>query len=362
MFLSTTYNSVRMSTEMPAITTVEKARRATTDGLVVVTPMYNDWDAAKIFLTELNTAVSGIGVAVSVVVVNDGSDEDGEFDDALLDELSALDSVELIDLVANVGHARAIAIGLSHVATERQGMAVAVIDCDGEDRPGDLERLFRGYRDDPSAVFVAHRTTRHEGLKFRVLYQCYRGLFRALTGRTISFGNFCLMPWPVLKRIVFFPELWNHLAASLMRSRAQLVKVPLARGQRYAGRSRMNLVSLIQHGLGSIAVDLNRVLVRTLVGLGTIIVLLIMAMLAVVFIRLVTGLAVPGWASTVFGLLAVLLVQLIVFALLLLFVSLKNDTLAVTLPVRQYREYIRNVVTLRSRESSQSVPHAGGGQ
>ena len=124
----------------------------------------------------------------------------------------------------------------------------------------------------------------------------------------------------------------------------------------------MNLVSLIQHGLGSIAVDLNRVLVRTLVGLGTIIVLLIMAMLAVVFIRLVTGLAVPGWASTVFGLLAVLLVQLIVFALLLLFVSLKNDTLAVTLPVRQYREYIRNVVTLRSRESSQSVPHAGGGQ
>jgi hypothetical protein len=329
------------------------------DAIVVVTPMYNDWDSARIFLTELNAVASEISFPISVVIVNDGSVDSGGFDADFLEQLKALESVDMIELVANVGHARAIAIGLSYVATEKRGKAAAVIDCDGEDRPADLAHLVSAFSRDETTVFVADRAQRHETLSFRLLYRCYRGLFRLLTGRTMSFGNFSLIPWPVLTRIVYLPELWNHLAGSLMRSKFNLVKLPLARGRRYAGRSQMSVVSLIQHGLGSIAVDLNRVLVRTLVGLGVIILALVTAMSTVVFIRLVTGLAIPGWASTVFGLLTVLLVQLIVFSLLLLFVSLKNDTMTFTLPVRHYREYIDRVVPLRL--VSQSLPRSAGG-
>lgn len=328
------------------------------DAIVIVTPMYNDWDPAQIFLTELNVVAGELSAPISVVIINDGSVTLGGFNPGFLQQLGALESIEMINLVANVGHARAIAIGLSYVATEKEGAAVAVIDCDGEDRPTDLKHLLNAFSRDATTVFVADRTQRHEGLAFRLLYRCYRGLFRLLTGHTMSFGNFSLIPWPVLKRIVHLPELWNHLAGSLMRSRFDLVKLPLARGRRYAGRSQMSIVSLVQHGMRSIAVDLNRVLVRTLIGLSAIILLLVLGMSAVVLIRFMTGLAIPGWASTVFGLLAVLSVQLIVFALLLLFISIKNDTMTFTLPVRHYREYVDRIICLRP--VSEALPRSAG--
>jgi len=328
------------------------ARTADTDSasrstIFVVTPMFNDWDPARRLLVDLDAVAKNNDDLLSVVVVNDGSTEAGEFQPDFLASLSNIECVEVVNLVSNLGHARAIAVGLAYVAQEKQGAAVVVMDSDGEDCAVDVGRMLKASRDGESRVIVAHRQQRSEGIAFRAFYQLYKLLFRILTGRKISFGNFCLVPWAILKKLVFVPDLWNHLAASLVRSQFQVTQLSTVRGERYSGSSKMNLVSLIQLGLGAIAVDVERVLVRILLALGYFVLLLLTAMMVVSGVRLVTDLAIPGWASNVFGALAILLVQTTVFAILLLFIDLKNRTVAVAVPALHYRDFIAGVVSLK---------------
>jgi len=315
----------------------------TSRAVTIVTPMFNDWEAAHQLLSDLDAVAEKLGPPLSVVVVNDGSTERGQFEPAFVRTLGHLREVELLHLVTNVGHAQAIALGLAYVAREKHGEAVVVMDSDGEDRPGDVPRLLDSLRADASRVTVAHREKRSETLGFRAFYRLYKVLFWLLTGRAISFGNFCVVPWPVLQRLVFLPDLFNHLAACLVRSRFPIVKLATARGTRYAGRSKMNLSALIQLGLGAIAVDLERVLVRILMALGVFCALLVMGMGIVAGIRFATDLAIPGWATNIFGILTILLVQSTVVAALLLFIDLKNRTAAVMVPALRYRDFLAAV-------------------
>src|SRR5204862_5717619 len=103
----------------------------------------------------------------------------------------------------------------------------------------------------PITVFV-ERGRRIESLAFKAYYQIYRFFHFLLTGRGIRFGNFSLMPTEHLASIVAFPELWNHYAAAVHKSRLAYSTVRGDRGSRLRGESRMNFVSLVIHGLSSL--------------------------------------------------------------------------------------------------------------
>lgn len=315
--------------------------------ILVLVPIFNDWAAAAQLLEDLDRVAGERGESYSVVIVNDGSTEPGAFTPERIAQLANLNRIQLVHLVSNFGHACAIAVGLGTVADREEIDAVVVMDADGEDRPDDVGRLIDAAANRPGAVIVAHRAQRSEGLLFRVSYRVYRTLFWVFTGSRISFGNFCLLPRTVVLKLVFVPELWSHLAACILKSRIPLEKLPTSRGERYLGTSKMNLVSLVQHGLGAIAVYLETVLVRILMGFVGFFAAVFGGMLIVVGVRFVTDLAIPGWASTVFGVLSILLVQSIVFSILLVFTSLKSRGTTISLPALHYREYISSVDELR---------------
>jgi polyisoprenyl-phosphate glycosyltransferase len=118
----------------------------------------------------------------------------------------------VLRLAMNLGHRRPIAAGLSRIAKKRDDIdAVVVMDSDGEDRPEDVMRLCAANEGHPDAVTFAGRASRTESYAFRGGYRIYKVLFRPLTGRSINFGNFSLLPMPVVRRLVFMPELWNNL-------------------------------------------------------------------------------------------------------------------------------------------------------
>ena len=77
-----------------------------------------------------------------------------------------------------------------------------------------------------------------------MFYKIYKILFRVLTGKTISFGNFCLIPKAVLDRIVNQPDLWNNIPSTITRSNFPIKKIESERGKRYQGKSKMNFSSL----------------------------------------------------------------------------------------------------------------------
>ncbi|NJN33328.1 MAG: hypothetical protein HC817_02790 [Saprospiraceae bacterium] len=60
------------------------------------------------------------------------------------------------------------------------------------------------------------------------------------------------------------PTLWNNYSASITHGRLPYELLPLDRGKRYFGTSKMNVVSLIVHGLSAISIYLEVVTVRLL--------------------------------------------------------------------------------------------------
>ncbi|MBX9602276.1 MAG: glycosyltransferase [Bryobacteraceae bacterium] len=307
---------------------------ARTRPTVVLIPVYNDWDAVVCLLSELNQQLAE---PVDVLLVDDGSlapmpawPEFGNFR-----------TVKVLHLRRNLGHQRAIAIGLFEAADRMRGSAVIVMDGDGEDRPDHVPLLLEEFRRRGSKdVIFAARTKRLESLWFRVFYALYRRLHLLFTGIEVRVGNFSVLPPEAVSRLMVVPELWNHYAAAVFRAKLPLQLVPLPRGRRLRGQSTMNFVSLVIHGLSAISVFSDVVSARLLVAASGFSVALTVALGVVVAVRFGTGLAIPGWATYAGGILAVLLLQSLLLAVLLVFQIIGSRTQMSFLAARDAHYFI----------------------
>src|SRR5688500_1610203 len=204
---------------------------------VVVTPVFEDSEASTRLFRELFDAFGG---QVHVVAVEDGSVRQ-PVDIRQMEAIGLSGTV--IRLRRNVGHQRAIAVGLGYVAEHlAEAERVVVMDSDGEDVPASIPELLQTLDRDEIDVVVAKRRTRVETLRFKLFYAVYRRLFELLTGRSISFGNFMALKPNAVKRLAAMQELWTHVASCVLGSRLRIATCALDRGPRYAGQSKMNFV------------------------------------------------------------------------------------------------------------------------
>src|SRR5262249_7603317 len=108
-----------------------------------------------------------------------------------------------------------------------------------------------------------------------------------------------------LDTLSVMPELWNHYAAAVFRSKLPLKTVPIPRGHRTSGTTQMNFVALVYHGLSAISVFGDIVGVRLLLGSLVGALLAGLAIFAIIAVRFMTDWAIPGWATYSVGLLAI---------------------------------------------------------
>lgn len=311
--------------------------------LVLLMPVFDDWPCARLMIGQLDAALASLPVAARVLLVDDGSPSPPAA--PLLEKpLKNLRGIERLVLRRNLGSQRAIAIGLTFLATERDCDAVLVLDADGEDSPEDVPRLIQKFLElnGTHAVF-AERTRRSEKFTFRFCYQAYRVLHRLLTGVAVKVGNFSILSRGHLGTLSVASDLWNHYAASVFKARLPVAFVPTARAGRLAGESKLNFVGLVIHGLSAMSVFAETVGVRLMLGLGVLMSLSLALVLLVAGVRLGTTLAIPGWATTAAGLLLILALQMFTLVVGLTFSVLFNRNNLTFLPVRDYRYFIGGV-------------------
>jgi len=283
--------------------------------LVIVTPVYEDRAASRILFRDI---ANQFGAKVLVVAVDDGSVREPV-------ELSALQDAgvagQVLRLRRNVGHQRAIAIGLSYVSENVPGVdRVVVMDSDGEDTPESIHALLAELEHDSVDIAVAERRSRVETLRFRAFYVVYKFVFGQMTGRKISFGNFMAMKLQALRRLTSMEELWTHVAAAALASKVRLGRCSIDRGARYAGRSKMSFVGLVLHGFKALMVFAEDVLVR--VGIMCVLVSALAILGAILAVVLkVFGFATPGWFSIVLGVLFLVFLQTAALTLMTLMLS-----------------------------------------
>jgi polyisoprenyl-phosphate glycosyltransferase len=304
--------------------------------IIILMPVYNDWGALLILLPRLERELNVNGLTAEVLIVDDGSTAPVP-PNLGSNFFTAVESVDILSVRRNLGHQRAIAVGLSYIEANRPCHAVVVMDCDGEDDPRDVPRLVREcFANEGQKIIFAARTRRAESLAFRFFYRFYRLIHFLLTGVKVRVGNFSVIPSPALKRLVAVSDLWNHYAAAVYKARLPMVLVPTQRGTRLEGRSQMNLVALAVHGLSAMAVFGDRIGVRLLMVVSLGMVLAGGALIGVVGIRLLTTLAIPGWATYVSGILLVMLTQMLLIVLVFAFVILAARDTASFIPARDY--------------------------
>ena len=303
---------------------------------LVLMPVFNDWAACDRLLVALDEALAQDGLSAAVLFVDDGSTV-SESSDFARRHYVALSRIEILRLRRNLGHQRAICVGLSFIGNHEPANreVVVLMDSDGEDDPRDVPRLLRKFREEGGRKIVfAERTKRSESLVFRFCYATYRLLHQVLTSHDIHAGNFSVMSRTHLRSLVVAPELWNHYASAVRACRLPQSYLSTARGKRLAGERRMNFVGLVIHGLSAISVFSDVVGVRLLLVVLGLAAAAMAGVGVVVVLRFFTNLAIPGWATSAVGLLLVMLLQAIILSVTFSFIILASRNRATFLPAR----------------------------
>jgi glycosyltransferase involved in cell wall biosynthesis len=305
-------------------------------------PVRDDWAPAAVLIRKIDAAIGSADreIRLDIVLIDDCSVE--VCDPASFQHpFRAVRRIRVVRLRRNLGHQRAISIGLAHVRQTEASDAVIVMDADGEDTPHGVLRLIDAYLKlgASQAVFAA-RSRRVESRLFRMFYQLYKVLHRGLTGLEVQVGNFSILPSDYLDTLVILNETWNHYAAAVFRSKLPFTTTSIPRGYRIAGESKMNFVMLVTHGLSAISVFADVVGVRLLIVSMAGVLLAGFGIALVAAIRLFTSLAIPGWATYAAGTLAIILIQCLTIAASFTFFMLSSRTNMGFIPLRDHVLFI----------------------
>jgi glycosyltransferase involved in cell wall biosynthesis len=309
-----------------------------------VIPLHDDWESAGLLLSALDSILRECTVQANILLIDDGSSVPlpSIFPNTAF---TAISEVEILHLRRNLGHQRAIAIGLAFLHSNRIFDAVVIMDGDGEDRPSDIPKLIARFEDEGRRkIIFAKRARRSESALFKIFYHTYRALHRILTGIAVRVGNFSIVPSGCVDSLMAVPELWNHYAAAVFKSKLPYTTISTSRGPRLSGRSQMHFVSLVMHGLSALAVFAELVGVRLLLTALGLIGLLLIPLGLVLVVGATTQLpALPGRAWFVIEILFLILFQFLLISFLLVFIILFNRSSLDFLPLRDFKYFIRSV-------------------
>lgn len=316
------------------------SKNSNNNPIIIMIPVFNDWQSLEMLLICLDQVLDAQKVETEILVVDDGSNISIP-NNCILPELKNIRQVNMLKLRRNIGHQRAIAIGLAYIEENIPCQAVVVMDGDGEDEPSDVVRLIEECaKEEYKKVVFAKRTKRSESWLFKIFYFFYKSLYKSLIGQEISVGNFSIIPYKILRRLVAVSELWNHYAAAVLKARVPYIQIPSKRGRRLAGQSKMNFVSLVIHGLSAISVYGDIVGVRLLVATCFLIVFTLIGIVVILSIRLATNLAIPGWASSMVSVLFVIFIQAIMVSMFFIFTILNGRNYSSFIPQRDYHHFV----------------------
>jgi glycosyltransferase involved in cell wall biosynthesis len=262
------------------------------ESVAIILPCYNEEAVILRFLGLLESKIGQLGVRFQLVVVNDSSN------DQTLDLLKTWQpqskniGITILDLFFNQGHQGAIYQGLVY-AESLNADHLIVMDSDGEDDPEAIGELLKYRHFD---VVKVYRGKRNENLRFRIGYQLYKSVFRLITRAEMNYGNFVMISPRILKSAVHFSFI--HFAAFLTKQRCTQTGFVWDKSERLGGESKMNLPSLIDHGIKSF-IELSKELLFFIFRLFIFFTaVLLIGIFIVLKKKYISGEAIIGWTST----------------------------------------------------------------
>ncbi len=228
--------------------------------IIILMPVYNDWQSLKKVLDETNDIIQSIkNFKFDCLIINDCS----SIDKIKINKPKNFNSLKIINMKNNKGHARCNAFGIRFINSNENCDYVIVMDSDGEDRPQEIKNLIDRIIEEPNISVVAKRVKRSEGKIFQSLYQIHKLVTLIFTGKKINFGNYSCLTKKDINKLSNQASLWSSFSGTVKKNIKILNEIESIRGLRYFGPSKMSLFNLAIHSLSIIAVFKNIVLLRS---------------------------------------------------------------------------------------------------
>jgi hypothetical protein len=226
--------------------------------ILILTPVYKDWNNLYKLLIKVNKIFRDILVQkFDLVVIDDFSNENIDLKKF---KFSNIKNMKIIKLSKNVGSQRAIAIGLKFIQRFYQkNYNLITIDSDGQDNPSGIEKLIEKNAKNNLSV-VARRGQRKEPIWFKIFYEIYCLIIFLFSFKKIRYGNFSLLRFNDVNKILRDNNLWNAFPPTLSINLKNMSSLTIDRQKRFSGKSKMNFFGLIYHALRVFSVLRYRIL------------------------------------------------------------------------------------------------------
>ncbi len=226
----------------------------------ILIPVYNDWQSLSKLLNNIDSEIQNINHEISIIVIDDASTFDRQLE---IENLSNINSIEILIMRENRGHARCIAAGLKYIFEKEEFDYVIPMDGDGEDRPEEIKEFIKSIENNPEQTVVGERVKRSEAFIFKFCYFFHKIITLVFTGHSIKFGNFTCLTKSTVEKLVNEKATWNSFSGALTKVEKNKISIPSIRGERYFGPSKMSFSNLLKHSLSIISVFRNGVLIRS---------------------------------------------------------------------------------------------------
>ncbi|WP_394747375.1 glycosyltransferase [Spongiimicrobium salis] len=263
------------------------------DSIIILAPCYNEELNIINFLHALEESCGVLDALFEVVIVNDGSTDKTA---QLLDTFSFTSKnivLTVLELDFNVGHQQAIFQGLMYAKTSTSKQFI-VLDSDGQDDTKLIPSMIAQKNCDVVHII---RKKRKESFVFKLGYVIYKMIFKMITGQAIHFGNFCLLNRTMLHRVT--TSGFVHFPAFLSKFASRRAYIEADRNKRGHGKSKMNLVDLLNHAIKSFIEYSERLLLVCLWIFIFLVIGLTIFAAYILYQKLFTSNAILGWASTI---------------------------------------------------------------
>ena len=265
--------------------------------LSVVVPVYGCSDALEQLSSRISETIESITPEYEVVFVDDGNKDDSWI--KIKREVATRANFRAIRLSRNFGQHAAILAGLE----EASGDYVIVIDCDLQDPPELIPRLYSEALTGNDVVLTRREQRSHSFFRRRSA-KLFAFLVSRLTGNKLdsSFGSLSLMSRRVVESYLLIRDKDRHHLYVLNWLGFKTSVIGYQQEKRHSGRSSYTVVKLMRHAISGIVFQTSSFL--SFIAVGGLLVACTGAFLAswLVWVALSSGSA-PGWTS-----LAVLLI------------------------------------------------------
>ncbi|SEP44024.1 glycosyltransferase family 2 protein [Propionispora vibrioides] len=259
----------------------------------IVVPVFNEQDNIRVFYQEVVRHMEQTDYSFELLFVDDGSSDKTAL---LLDKLARVDDrVRAILLARNFGHQVALTCGLDHA----KGDAVITMDGDMQHPPDMLPLLLSRWQEGYEVVQTIRKDTEGVSQFKRFTSAMFYRIMNGMSNIRVAEGgsDFRLLDRKAVETLKNFKEKARFIRGIVGNLGYRQTEIEFVAPQRFAGTSKFSLKKMLNFGLDGITAY-SRLPLRMAFYLGLLSGLLsFLVTLDVVYTKLFTAEAVPGWAT-----------------------------------------------------------------